>query len=324
MKDENLTLNTEELSQDQWFLILLSFMTDFPEKDWNEFFHDLVYKNRFSSSHKVIDIIKDFSERCTTTIKKDQIFYRARIYHQDPLREFLFDIYKDIDTMKSSGNGFNIDDYHYMQLAAIKIAIDKAMPSSKEIVDTYNKWKRKRFKGYNSSGSGAPPADSATLGRLNPEKIRYLYLAEDPQTAVYEVRPTIGQNVSVATFKTNDEIKIYDLAAEIKPQEREIPDYDHTLFSVIQRRFSEPNTGDSFKYLPTQFLGEMIKQMGFDGLRFRSSLKNGGINLVLFDDKKCKVIRSDLIKVSDIVLTFDAPEIYQLEAYLKPSESGSD
>ena len=40
--------------------------------------------------------------------------------------------------------------------------------------------------------------------------------------------------------------------------------------------------------------------MGFDGLRFKSAVKNGGINIVLFDDMKCKAIRSDLIKVSDI------------------------
>ena len=56
--------------------------------------------------------------------------------------------------------------------------------------------------------------------------------------------------------------------------------------------------------------------MGFDGLRFKSSLKNGGINIVLFDDKKCKAIRSDIIKVADIELKLDAPDIYQLEEFL--------
>ncbi len=291
MKDGNFMPISGELTKEQWLLMLYSFITDVPQKEWNEFVDDLVYKNRFSSSHKVIDIIKEFSEKCTTTIKKGQTLFRARIYLQDPLREFLSDVYKDTKVKKPSGNGFNINDYYHMELAAIKIAVDKELPSSKEIVDAYNKWKRKRFKGYNSSDSGAPPADNATSGRFNPEKIRYLYLAEDPQTAVYEVRPTIGQDVSVAAYRTNDEIKIYDLAAEIKPQEGEILDCDYTLFSVIQKQFSEPNTGDSFRYLPTQFLCELIKQMGFDGLRFRSSLKNGGINLVLFDDKKCKAVR---------------------------------
>ena len=66
-------------------------------------------------------------------------------------------------------------------------------------------------------------------------------------------------------------------------------------------------------YLPTQYLGEIIKQMGFDGIRFKSSLKRGGINLVLFDDKRCKAVRSDMVKVNDIEVRFDTPEIYQLE-----------
>ena len=148
-------------------------------------------------------------------------------------------------------------------------------------------------------------------------------MAEDPETAIYEVRPTIGQYVSVASFRTVDKVKIYDLAQEIKPQEGENTEYDYSLFNVIQQRFSEPNTGDAFRYLPTQYLGELIKQMGFDGLRFKSSLKNGGINVVLFDDKKCKAYRSDMIKVGDIELKFENPEIYQLEELLK-TDKGSN
>ena len=57
--------------------------------------------------------------------------------------------------------------------------------------------------------------------------------------------------------------------------------------------------------------------MGFDGLRFRSSLKNGGINVVLFDDIKCKAVCSDMIKVVGNELKLEKPEIYQLEELLK-------
>ena len=116
-------------------------------------------------------------------------------------------------------------------------------------------------------------------------------------------------------------MKLYDLASVIKHQEEKNLDKDFTLFSVIQQRFSEPNTGDSFDYLPTQYLGEIIKQMGFDGLRFKSSLKNGGINVLLFDDQKCKAVRSDMIKVGDIELKYTKPEIYQLEEFLKMGKS---
>ena len=321
MKDENLITIPEDLTQEEWLLILLSLITDLPEKEWDEFVHDLVYKNRFSSSHKVVDVVKSFSGKCTSTIKKGKVFYRARIYHQDPLRLFLSDVFKNPDVKKTSSDGDNTNEYYNMQLVSVLMALDKTTSSSKRIIEIYDKWKRKRFKGYNSSGSGAPPSDCASLGRLNPERIRYLYLAEDPHTAVYEVRPTIGQYVSVATFKTTDEIKIYDFAEDMNHLEGEPPEYDYALFSVIQQRFSEPNAGDCFKYLPTQYIGEIIKQMGFDGLRFKSSLKNGGINVVLFDDKKCKAVSSDITRVSEIELKYDKPEIYQLEEYMKTNKN---
>ena len=202
------------------------------------------------------------------------------------------------------------------------MAVEKGSPQGKKIIEAYNKWKRKRFKGFKASDSGAPPADVGSAGRINPERIRYLYLAEDQETAIYEVRPIIGQFVSVASFRTVEEVKIYDLARNIKPQEGENSEYDYSLFSVIQQRFSEPNTGDVIRYLPTQYLGELIKQMGFDGLRFKSSLKNGGVNIVLFDDKKCKAYRSDLIKVGDIELKYEDSEIYQLEELLKTDKGG--
>ena len=318
MKDKRSVLTPDDLSQDQWLLLLWSFITDIPETEWNEFSNDLIYTNRFSSSHKVVEVIKSYSERCTTTIKKGRELYRARIYHKDPLRNFLSEVFLISTGEKVLDNpGGNIDDYYNMKLAALMMEVQKGSSRGREIIDAYNKWQKRAFKGYDSANSGAPPAQIVTAGRINPEKIRYLYLAEDWQTAAYEVRPTIGQYVSVATFKIEDDMKIYDLAQDITSQRCENFGDNYALFSVIQRRFSDPNTGDTFRYLPTQFLGEMIKQMGFEGLRFKSSLKNGGINVVLFDDRKCTAVSSDLTKVSEIELKFDNPDIYQLEEYLK-------
>ena len=199
----------------------------------------------------MVDVIKDFSLMCTNTIKKGEVLYRARVYHQDPFRKFLSDVFMKNVEKKDNANLENFNDYYNMQLAALVMAIEKKPPEGKKIIDAYKKWQRKRFKGYNSSESGASPADNASSGRLNPEKIRYLYLAEDIETAVYEVRPTIEQHVSVATFTTNNDLKIYDLTREIKTQEGERLDNDYSLFNVIRTRFSEPNSGDAFKYLPT-------------------------------------------------------------------------
>lgn len=114
----------------------------------------------------------------------------------------------------------------------------------------------------------------------------------------------------------------YNLASDVKKEEGEKSDIDYILFNEIQQRFSEPNTGETCRYIPTQYLGEVIKQMGFDGVRFRSSLKNGGINIVLFNEDKCKAICSDIVRVDDIELKYDNPEIYQLEDILEQYKNG--
>ncbi len=308
---------SDKFTQEQWMLMLFSFVTDLPIKEWNEFSHDLIYKNRFSSSHKVVYVIRNFAEKCANTIPKGTKLYRARIYYQNPFQEFVVGVFKNTALKKTADNTSSINDYFNLQLASMVMEVNKKTSRGEEIINAYKKWQRKRFKGYNATESGAPPNNKASSGRLNPDRIRCLYLSEDPNTAVYEVRPTIGQYVSVATFMVKDEMNIYDLTKVINVQEGDNSGDEIALFNVIQQRFSEPNTGDVYKYLPTQYLGEIIKQMGFDGIRFKSSLKRDGINIVLFDDKKCKAICSDLVNVGDISLDIVPSDIYQFEELLR-------
>ena len=319
-KDNNYRVDVENDDKPEWFwkLMLWGLINDVPIKEWDEFAHDLIYKNRFSSSHKVVDVIKNYAEKREKRIRKAEKLYRARIYYQDPLREFLLELFKghDIKRAKSIENSsFKSEEFYNMQLAAVLMAI-QGDSKDNAIVDSIKKWGRKRFKGYNPAGSGKAPVNSTPSGRFNPERISYLYLTEDPETSIYEVRPTIGQHVSVTLFKTTEELRIYDLAENIKTQDDYRKDEDGPLFGEIQRRFSEPNSGDALRYVPTQYLGEIIKQMGFDGIRFRSSLKQDGTNIVLFDDKKCKAIRSDITKVCGIELKYENPDIYELENYV--------
>lgn len=50
------------------------------------------------------------------------------------------------------------------------------------------------------SDMGAPPREATRPGRLNPTGIPYLYLSSDKETAIAEVRPWMGANVTVASF----------------------------------------------------------------------------------------------------------------------------
>ena len=131
MNEENFASAADELTQDQWWLILWSFLTDVPEKEWNEFVHDLIYKDRFSSSHKVVDVINNFSEKCTVTIKKGQVLYRSRVYSQDPLREFLSGVFKRPAVKEYSYMNDNIHDYFNMLFASIVLEVKKGSPQGK-------------------------------------------------------------------------------------------------------------------------------------------------------------------------------------------------
>lgn len=52
-------------------------------------------------------------------------------------------------------------------------------------------------------------------GRANPDHIGYLYLSEDENTPIYEVRRTIGQMVSIASFRVQKNLRIYDFTKDI-------------------------------------------------------------------------------------------------------------
>ena len=84
------------------------------------------------------------------------------------------------------------------------------------------------------------------------------------------------------------------------------------LYNTTGAMFSRPYNGDASKYLPTQYIAEEIKNMGFDGLRFRSSLNKNGFNVVLFNPDDCVAVSSDLVEVKGIDLKLDEPMIYKV------------
>ena len=57
--------------------------------------------------------------------------------------------------------------------------------------------------------------------------------------------------------------------------------------------------------------------MGFDGLRFNSSLNQGGYNIVLFNNEFCKPVSSDFVRIDAINLTIGNPDLYILEDVIK-------
>ena len=80
MSKERVIIDEPQKSQEYWLMLLFSLVTDTPKIDWDEFEHDLKYVNRFSSSHEVVDTIKNNADKSKRVIKQGQDLYRARVY----------------------------------------------------------------------------------------------------------------------------------------------------------------------------------------------------------------------------------------------------
>lgn len=78
---------------------------------------------------------------------------------------------------------------------------------------------------------------------------------------------------------------------------------------MISDLFSRPVINDE-NYYSTQYICEYIKHLGFDGIRFKSSLDSNGKNYVLFNSvnntsKGYSIINSKVFQVDSIEINYN-------------------
>ena len=163
-------------------------------------------------------------------------------------------------------------------------------------------------KPFPANKMGYPPkADSE--GRANPKGIPYLYLCKDIETTFYETRASYLDYISIGVFKVSSStaLKIVDFTKYLSPFNNAT---DIIAFSkgkiirdIISKDLSKPlhRFDSELEYIPTQFICEFIRYFyDVDGIQFFSSLRKGGVNVVLFSEEKisCKTI--ELHQISEI------------------------
>lgn len=310
-------LDNIETSGNTWaFLSIMLLLQDEQNKknEWRQFERDLVYKDRFFSKNSFVEALEKNKDKAARTILEGTILFRARLFTENSIDRFLRYYLKRIGCSDDDCNTVinNWPEEAKVLLSSVGSTLQEGEESgdfnSSFFHDVYLKWKKKiRFKGYNAKESGAPDHEIIGNGRANPDHIRYLYLCEDSTTPIYEIRPIISDCVSVARFKVQRNLKVYDLTIDV-PDYIEKSKYGFpSYFSIIGKMFSNPVRDNSKQYLPTQYLAEKIKHMGFDGIRFKSSLHKEGVNIVLFDPDLCKAISSEVVRVTDIRLESGDP-----------------
>lgn len=163
---------------------------------------------------------------------------------------------------------------------------------------------------------GAPPPRRATHGRANPAGIPYLYLGSLPPTAAAEIRPHTGEVACVADFTVAAPLNAVDLRNPRKlvspfllADARAIGQLraDIAFLERLGDELTRPvlPSGAAIDYIPSQYLCEFIKKVGYDGVVYRSSVSEG-INLALFDTTKAVPGMVALYNITKVSVEVDA------------------
>lgn len=160
---------------------------------------------------------------------------------------------------------------------------------------------------------GPPPSRQSSHGRANPAGIPYLYLGSTPLTASSEVRPHTGETACIAEFKVKAGLQIVDLrnprrdASPFNLETTEQVGQFRINISLLERLGVELTTpilpqGASIDYVPSQYLCEFIKNSGFDGVIYNSSVSDG-MNLALFSPKHAEGVKVHQYKIERVDVT---------------------
>lgn len=238
-------------------------------KLWYAFKNTIIYENRFFVKHQLLDILEEYMANNIINIESGEIYYRARIIDDNSIND------------------------HMIRKWLVAPEQEKTKYLSKD----------NPFKGLTKEASFVPPKGiDVSEGRANPKYVKYLYVAESPTTAIFEVRPFIFDAVNIAKIQVNEQLKIANIAVNIDLSSNKDATMEMYVMGMIQRAFSKP-TNNTDDYIPTQIIAEYIKSLGYDGIRFNSSIYSGGVNLTIFNYEKCEAVSSQDFRIEDIKLT---------------------
>lgn len=77
---------------------------------------------------------------------------------------------------------------------------------------------------------------------------------------------------------------------------------NQNILKDIAREVSKPKRrlDSSLDYLPGEYISEYIKSLGYEGIKYKSTLKNNGVNYAIFNEKNFKCEEVKTYEVKDI------------------------
>jgi len=204
----------QKISDDEAWLVLLIIILQQDSsrvaKLWSDFESEIKYNNRFFPNTEILKEIEKLKEQSQYEEVKGTILFRARLFEEDFLNynkrdkeqliEILCNHYPDL-----KGKADDEINYYLTNMKDILSKNDGLKDELRKVLK-----KRKRYWGYGPGDSDAPPTIVASDGRVNPRYISYLYLSTDVKTAILEVRPYVGQQVSVARVRLEKDLRLFN------------------------------------------------------------------------------------------------------------------
>ena len=133
-----------------------------------------------------------------------------------------------------------------------------------------------------------PPNKLSKNSRMSPAGISYMYLNNDIKACISEIKSDSGKFL-IGKFTNKKELKIINLSKRVKFETDIFSDnYKSIWINKFIKEFSKEiskkiNEKDNIiDYIPTQVLSEFIRKIGYDGLKFESSIVKGTFNYTLF------------------------------------------
>jgi len=164
---------------------------------------------------------------------------------------------------------------------------------------------------YSCENMMSPSKGFVSGGRANPVGIPYLYLSDNAETVLYEVRASYLDELSIAYIHLKPEhtnTYIVDFTEET-PLFQSGSINKTIKSSLLKKRISADLSkpmrryDSELEYIPTQFICEYIHIItGAKGIRFKSSLHNKGKNIVIFDQDLMTCSKVDLKKIDKLEL----------------------
>jgi hypothetical protein len=131
---------------------------------------------------------------------------------------------------------------------------------------------------FQNADVSAPPPRLSGFGRANRQGVSFLYVASDSETAVAETRPHPGHVVSIGAFSNARALKVADFS------DTDFLDYyrtdellrEYLLLKTIDAELSTPvPPEEQHRYAVTQLIVDVLRQLGYDGVAYRSSVGPG-------------------------------------------------